>query len=158
MPTPAMTARRRLRDRRGFSIIELMIVFLVFAVVVAIGVPRFNYMRETSNVRSAKSQIASALATARATAVRRSASAEVRRTGNSLVVLSGADTIVRPLMLDTLFKVSISTAPPSVRYDARGIASPMLDSTVRFVFSRESHSDSVCVSRIGAVMREGCLP
>jgi prepilin-type N-terminal cleavage/methylation domain-containing protein len=152
-----MTARRRLRDRRGFSIIELMIVFLVFAVVVAIGVPRFNYMRETSNVRSAKAQIASVLATARATAVSRSGSAEVRRSGNSLVVLAGVDTVVRPLMLDSLFKVSISLAPTSITYDARGLASPMLDSTVRFVFSRDSHSDSVCVSRVGAVMREGCL-
>jgi prepilin-type N-terminal cleavage/methylation domain-containing protein len=141
--------------RAGFSIVELLVVFAVLAVVMAIGVPRFDYMRATSNVRSAKLQVTSAVATARATAVRRSRAARVVRTGNQIRVVSDIDTVVPPIALDASYKVTLDVAPTEIGYDARGLAA--LDSTVKFVLTRGTIRDSVCVTRAGAVMWEGCL-
>jgi len=152
---PLRNSRRPRESRRGFSIIELMIVFLVFGVVAAIGFPRFSYAREVAAMRSAKTQIATTLATARAAAIRRSGGAEVRATGNSISVVAGTETVVPPILLDSTYHVSLAVAPGVVRYDARGLA--VLDSTVKFVFTRATHRDSVCITRLGAVMREGCL-
>ncbi|MFL5578883.1 MAG: GspH/FimT family pseudopilin [Gemmatimonadaceae bacterium] len=158
-----LSRRSRRAWRRGFSIIELMIVFVIFGLVLAIGVPRFNYMRETSQMRSAKSQITSLLATARATAIRRAKATEVRRDANMLVVISGTDTVVRPVRLDTLYRVTLATAAPTtVRYDARGVASSMASGATAltygtFKFQRESFADSVCVTRLGQVQKDGCF-
>ena len=143
------------KHRAGFSIVELLVVFAVLAVVLAIGVPHFDYVRATSNMRSAKSQVTAAVATARATAVRRSRGARVVRTGNQIRVVSDVDTVVPPIALDVSYKVTLEVAPAEIGYDARGLA--MMDSTVKFVLTRGTIRDSVCVTRVGAVMKEGCL-
>ena len=149
--------RTRRAARRGFSIIELMTVFVVFALVVMIGVPRFDYMRATTHMRSAKAEITSMLATARATAVRRGRPAELRRNANQMWVTSGGAMIVRPVQFDSLYRVTLaSTAPTVVVYDSRGLAN-LTSGTGVFAFTRETHRDSVCVTRFGAIMKDGCL-
>ena len=152
--------RPRPATRRGFSFIEMMVVFVIFGLVAAIGVPRFDYMRATTKMRSAETQITSMLATARATAIRRG-SATVTRTGNTLTVTSPIAVspftvaIVPAMKFDTLYQVTITEAPASVTYDSRGLAT--LGASARYVFTRDAYADTVCVTRFGAVMKDGCL-
>ena len=164
--------RPRRAPRRGFSFIELMIVFVIFGLIATIGVPRFDYMRSTTKMRSAKTHITSTLATARATAIRRGRVAEVRRTNNVITVVSETvtggttvtETIVQPVRLDSLYGVTVAaTAPTLVRYDSRGLASlvtgtgNLTSGTGVFAYTRDTYRDSVCITRFGAVMKDGCL-
>lgn len=50
------------RDERGFSVIELMIVTLIIAILIAIAVPTFAGARQRANDRAAQSLLRHALA------------------------------------------------------------------------------------------------
>src|ERR671931_541343 len=57
--------------RRGFSLIEMFVVFVVVGVIVMIGAPRLRDAFEKTNVRSARIAVATSAAIARAAAVQR---------------------------------------------------------------------------------------
>ncbi|HTJ23341.1 MAG TPA: type II secretion system protein [Gemmatimonadaceae bacterium] len=160
-PPPASIGHRsrlRSRARRGFSIIELLVVLIVSGFVMAIGVPRFAAMRDRMALRSAKQQMAAYLVTARAAAIRRSStavfsvqnstiSARVKlpdgtqsSLGGKVPLLSARGVAVAP---------SISAADSLVAYDSRGMAN--LSSARVYLFTRNSKKDSICVSRLGLI-------
>ena len=57
--------------RKGFSLIEMMFVFVLAGVMMAIGFPRLRNSLEKQNIRSSKALLATLAATARGTAVAR---------------------------------------------------------------------------------------
>ena len=63
-------------SRRGFSLIELITVFVLIGVIAAIGFPRLRDALEKQNVRSAKALIATMAATARGAAIQRGCAAD----------------------------------------------------------------------------------
>lgn len=149
----------QMRNRAGFTMIEMLIVMVIFAVLTAVALPKLGKSRNLSNVSSAKTQIAMMLSTAKGAAVSRGSNAIMRRTGNTIWVsgTTTADTIVRPQALGTLYGVTISvpTGSDSVLFDARGMA--QLSTQTRFVITRQTKIDTVCVTRGGAIMQKGCL-
>ncbi|HEY2164609.1 MAG TPA: prepilin-type N-terminal cleavage/methylation domain-containing protein, partial [Gemmatimonadaceae bacterium] len=74
MTSLALYARVRgsSRSRRGFSLIEMMVVLVIAGITMAMAMPKFAGMRDRMAVRSAKQQFSSYLATARAAAIRQS--------------------------------------------------------------------------------------
>lgn len=59
MPLPAH------RDERGFSLIELMVVVLIIAILIAIAIPTFMGARQTANDRATQANVRNAFTAAR---------------------------------------------------------------------------------------------
>jgi prepilin-type N-terminal cleavage/methylation domain-containing protein len=43
---------QRLNNRKGFNILELMIVFAIIGILAAIAIPQFNRLREKQNAKN----------------------------------------------------------------------------------------------------------
>src|SRR2546423_12524541 len=72
--------------RKGFSLIEMMFVFVLAGVLMAIGSPRLRTSLEKQNVRNAKALVGPLAVTARSTAVQRGCNATLNMTADSVWV------------------------------------------------------------------------
>src|SRR2546423_5927415 len=79
------------RHRRGFTAIELMMVLTIVGALAVVVLPRASKVIERSELRSAKQEIATIMAVARAAAIQNGRPARIARTSNMLrvSVLSG---------------------------------------------------------------------
>ena len=57
---------REMKDEDGFTLIELMVVVLIIAILIAIAIPTFLGLRERAQNRSAQSDLRNALTAAKA--------------------------------------------------------------------------------------------
>ena len=156
------------RHRYGFSFIEMLMVFVILGIIFTLGLPRFVDARRSFAVRSAKDNIAAYLATARAAAIRRgqparfvvdevSIDVQVQTTPGVFTPLSvrGDGTSASRRDLSSEFGVKIEPSGATiVEFNSRGFA--QLGGTQRFALVRDTKRDSVCVSGLGVIMRQGC--
>ena len=156
------------RTRHGFSFIEMLMVFVILGIILSLGLPRFTDARRSLAVRSARDNVAAYMATARAAAIRRGQPArfvvdgstidvEVETASGAFVPLTlradGTTASRRDLGLD--FGVIIeSSGATTIEYNPRGFA--QLGGTQRFAVVRQEKRDSVCVSGLGVILRQGC--
>ena len=156
-PSSGQCSRRRPRARRGFSIVELLVVLIVSGVVMRMAMPRFAAMRDRMSLRSAKQQMAAYLVSARAAAIRRSTtavfsvqnstiSARVKRPDGTQSSLGGTV----PLLSARGVTVSPGggATADTIVYDSRGMATTPAHT---YVLTRNSKKDSICVSRLGLI-------
>lgn len=134
--------------------VELMIAVVVMGIIMAVGAPKLNAIRDRSAVRSATQQVGAYVATARAAAIRRGMRANFKRAADTMwieIQQPGAPEIIAPrIPLGETFNVTLSTETDSIVFDARGFAiSPANQS--KFVVRRAGASDSTCVTRLGMV-------
>src|SRR5262249_28832905 len=78
--------RRVSMGRKGFSLIEMMFVFVLAGVIMAIGFPRLRNSLEKQNIRSSKALLGTLAVTARSTAVQRGCNATLNMTVDSVWV------------------------------------------------------------------------
>jgi len=149
------------RNRRGFSLTELLIVVAIVAMVTRLSLPKLNATRDRNALRAAKLQVASYIATARAAAIRRSQPAQFftsSSTAWATVGTTSRSSVSGTIRLTNL-KVAVSSnnagvnpANDSILFDARGMASN-LGGTRVYRLSRNNLTDSICVSRLGLITR-----
>jgi prepilin-type N-terminal cleavage/methylation domain-containing protein len=152
-----------LANRKGFSLLEMLVVFALIAILTAIALPKFHQYRDGANLRSARDQVHSYVTMARAAAVRRGVPSEFRASGNSIwITVANATTGVQEpfapaVPLDELrgATLSVTTNAETIRFDGRGMANLGTSGVLRV--TRGPRSDSVCVTPLGMVMRGGCL-
>jgi type IV pilus assembly protein PilA len=58
--------RKRMQDDKGFTLIELMVVVLIIAILIAIAIPTFLGLRERAQDRAAQSNLRNAMTAAKA--------------------------------------------------------------------------------------------
>jgi type IV pilus assembly protein PilA len=58
--------RQRIQDDKGFTLIELMVVVLIIAILIAIAIPTFLGLRERAQDRAAQSDLRNGLTAAKA--------------------------------------------------------------------------------------------
>jgi prepilin-type N-terminal cleavage/methylation domain-containing protein len=148
------------RNRSGYTIIEMIVVLVIFAVVTSLSIPRLHAATSSAGLRSARTQTAIYLATAHALAVQRGRESRFVRSGNSVTVTvdsSGTQVVYgRPHDLSREHGVSIpTTSHDTIRFDPRGFAIGA-GTTEKVVLTRDGMRDSVCMSKLGKIITRGC--
>jgi prepilin-type N-terminal cleavage/methylation domain-containing protein len=147
-----------MQQRRGFTLIEVLMVITIVGILLGVVVPRYGAISGAMSVHSAKQELGSMLAQGRASAIRTDQTVLVVRTGNvmSLIGVSGAgSTIISQQDLGSQFGVTISASRDTVTYDSRGMVTGN-SATLKFVVTNGSTRDSVCLMALGKVTRTGC--
>ena len=145
--------------RKGFSLIEMMFVFVLAGVIMAIGFPRLKDSLEKQNIRSSKALLATLAATARGTAVQRGCNATLNMTTDSIWVTACSLTPpFNPVQVGTKklvgeeFGVTLVPSTASIVYDPRGIRSQFQATSIRIVGAH--YTDSVVINQVGKVTRQ----
>ena len=145
--------------RKGFSLIELMFVFVLAGVILAIGFPRLQNGLEKQNIRSAKALLSTLVATARGTAVQRGCAATLNMTTDSIwVTACGVNPPAASVQIGTKklvgdeFSVTLAPSAAAVVYDPRGIATVFQTTSVRITGAH--YTDSVVINSVGKVIRQ----
>jgi prepilin-type N-terminal cleavage/methylation domain-containing protein len=146
-------------DRKGFSLIELMFVFVVAGVIMALGFPRLKNGLEKQNIRSSKALLTTLVATARSTAVQRGCNATLNMSADSVWVTAcgvnppaASVTVGTKKLVGSEFSVSLVPSVAAIVYDPRGLRTSFVTSSVRIVGVH--YSDSVIINQVGKVIRQ----
>lgn len=148
------------RNRLGYTIMEMVVVLVLFGVITALSIPRLHAASSSAGLRSARQQTAIYLAQAHSLAIQRGREAWFQRSGNIVKVTvdsSGTQIVYgRAHDLSDEHGVTIpSTSHDIIKFDARGYAIGA-SSIEKVVLTRDGLRDSVCVSKLGKVINRGC--
>lgn len=151
--------------RAGFSLVELLTVFVLVAVLSMVVGPRLGAVRAGSAVRAARLELGAAVDAARAAAMQRGRPARVVVRGDRVTAsvdtgAAGRMTLV-DVPLDAEYGVTTAFGTPAdtlVAFDGRGLASPRLGRVARIVvrYPAPIVRDSICVSSLGQLLPRGC--
>ncbi len=144
---------------KGFTLIELLVVIGLIGVMATIAFRTLGGGFSKQQVRSARDQVASMHAKARANAIRRGSLTTLHlKNGNLLITarepLTGTpDTIGAIYDVVAQYGVSFGTYPTrdSLVFDSRGIGTET--STTDIVVSKSGHADTVTVSAVGRILK-----
>src|SRR3989475_5188709 len=105
--------------RRGFTVIEMIIVVAIIGIIALIGFPKISKTLDKTNVRSARDAVGTLAGTARAAAIQRGCRGVLHFTTNTVWVTTACpakvDTVSGVPDLDALFKVTSSPSRDSVQ-------------------------------------------
>lgn len=146
-------------NERGFTMIELFVVFVLISAMVAMAIPRIADRLTKSNVRSARDAVATLASTARAAAIQRGKSTTLKHSGTAVLVTSSN---VVTGVLDTVGRnatdiysryggVAMTWSRDSVRYDPRGIGQESSNTTI--IFSKSGYADTLTISSVGTILQ-----
>lgn len=142
-------------SRRGFTLIEILVVVVIMGLMVLIAFPRLRDQIVRSDVRGAASRVASTYAQARATAIQTGRPTTLNVAGNNLWVTTTVggtlDTVGSVQYLDSLYHVTLGSNTAAIQIDARGIANVLPDA--EFVVTRGSYSRMITVGRFGSIVK-----
>ena len=138
--------------RRGMTIVEIVVVLSVIALVMGIVGPSLVRLRDGIAVRNATAEAISAFATARRSAVVRSATAAlgVDRPPGFVTVSVGGE-IVLQRNLEHAYGVTLSSTRDSTAYSSRGHGFGAAH--LSLVIARGQVAETIFVSREGRVRR-----
>jgi prepilin-type N-terminal cleavage/methylation domain-containing protein len=147
-----MTARRK-----GFTLIEIIMVMVIMGIVMMMALPKYGTMNDRNQMRSAKDGLAARISAARAVAVASGKPATFAIAGDSMSVslLSNGTSTNKGATVNLYrqFGVHMTSGNANVVFDGRGMAN---QTALKLKFSRGTISDSLCVSKLGLINRHGC--
>ena len=147
-----------MRQHRGFTLVEILVVITIVGILLSVVVPRYGSVAAAMRVHSAKQEMSSMLTQARATAIQTDRTVQVIRSNNlvTLVSVNGAiRTTISQQDLGTQFGITLSSTKDTVGYDSRGMVAGN-SVTLKFVVTNGVTRDSVCLMALGTISRTGC--
>jgi prepilin-type N-terminal cleavage/methylation domain-containing protein len=145
--------------RKGFSLVEMMFVFVLVGVIMAIGYPRLQNSVEKQNIRSSKALLGTLAVTARSVAVQRGCNATLNMSADSVwVTACGVNPPVAVVAVGTKklvgseFGVTMVPSAATITYDPRGIRTSFQTTSIRIIGAH--YSDSVVINQVGKVTRQ----
>jgi hypothetical protein len=153
------TSRRslpRFDARLGATLIETTIVLTLAGLTAMVSIPRAQRVIAATNVRSARTLVATYIDKAHFTSIARGGGAAINLTADGRIWVTapkvsgaGLDTIGRIEQLQTRYGVTLQMASDStqIAYDALGIGTTGSSLTIGIVGS--SHTDTLAVSASG---------
>ena len=151
--------------RRGFTLVELVIVLTMLGIVAGITVSGYTRSRARVQNGTAQRYLETYAVGARAAAMLRGRSTTLNVLGDAVWVTAdsaGTQLPLRPpINLRNTFGVTTSGTQSTVSFDPRGFATALPEAGVRFVIAPASGSsgsvrDTVCVSRTGQIRTRRC--
>jgi prepilin-type N-terminal cleavage/methylation domain-containing protein len=152
--------------RRGFSLIELLLVIVIIGLVGLIATPRLRTSLERSKVRAVRSSLANYVSKARATAVARGCQATLNVTGGAAGTVwitacltttvgagGGTETVGQRDSIAANNKVTITTDVASLVFDRRGIRTDRALSTIVVQSNTSTLKDSIQINQVGRVIQ-----
>jgi prepilin-type N-terminal cleavage/methylation domain-containing protein len=163
MPTRAPQFRSTARltsiaHRRGFTLIEILIVIVMISLISLVAIPRFATGNGRRNMESARLRTAAALSTARQAAIQKGEPVVFTLTSDIVTVKLKATTdvsnILSPIPLYTLYKVHAETSsdPLIIEFNARGFANSGNRLVIQLTRSGVAN-DSIVIRSTGMVQR-----
>ncbi|HYW30645.1 MAG TPA: type II secretion system protein [Gemmatimonas sp.] len=159
-----MPLTRRL-SRRGFTLIEALMVITILGLMYLMVMPRITDSRSSTSLRAASQELRSAFAAARAAALQKGKVATLTLTSttarvNVLSGLNGTDIIVYgPIRFDRELNSSLSSiasAPMTVSFDPRGLMTPIPVAAYKYKLTNGTKADTVCISTAGVILSRSC--
>jgi prepilin-type N-terminal cleavage/methylation domain-containing protein len=155
-----------MRNSRGFTLIELIVVVMVIGVVIGIAAPRVKDGMEKINVREAKVSMANFVARARGSAVARGCQSTLNMTtgttGRVWVTSCKTGDLGRTLAIDTVgsveqiatkYGVNLSSTANTITFDRRGIATNFAFQTIKVTGNTYATvNDSIRINPVGKVL------
>jgi prepilin-type N-terminal cleavage/methylation domain-containing protein len=154
-----------LRNRKGVTLLEVMTVVTMGAIMMVFALPKMQSSRTAASMSSARTQVESYLAVARAIAVRNGGKTQLVRYGNTLMIRAdtgtGWVTMGKPVELDATANVTLDATASTISFDSRGLATGLNAAGEKFYFTVASGygagaKDSICVTRFGALLDKKC--
>jgi len=148
-------------DRRGFTVLEMMLVIMILGIVTALGLPRMSAGVSKANVRGARTTLINLLSRTRIAATETNRISVLKIEANNAVILlrprrlpgaGSGDTLGSVARLGDVYGVTITGAIDSVRFDPRGMAGGFGAGT-RFYLARDGISDSIRIDGLGRVTK-----
>lgn len=147
--------------RRGFSLVELLIVVVIIGIMLSIGFPKLRTGMATSNIRGARTALINMIAGARNAGSQTNRSTWVKVAGSRVLVLasprlvtlagSTMDTIGPVQNMDGLYGVSITPSVDSFRFNPTLTSLDVVGKT--FILSRNGYADTVSIDGLGRVSK-----
>ena len=145
-------------NRQGFTLVELLIICSIISILSLVSLPKISAALGKLNVHSAKQEVASYLAQARALAIQNGRVARFIRNGNAVqIALDNGTGGITPIGAQDLYArhgVALSTSRDTVLFDPRGllVGNPGFVAVV----TRGTVRDSVCVVGLGRIATDAC--
>jgi type II secretory pathway pseudopilin PulG len=150
--------------RTGFTIIELLVVFTVAGVLVALFGKGLTSAYAGNSRSSAVRVVSTTLFQARATAIQRNRQSWLVRSGNTIKII--ADSLGTKVQLGktldvnqrygvTLSSISTPSGRDTVSFDARGLITGTT-TAYKIVITKGANADTVCVTGLGNTRSRGC--
>ena len=149
--------------RVGFTLIEIMIVVVIFGIMVLVAYPKVGSALVKNNLRSARTTLANTFSKARAVAMQGSRTARVEVVNNNVFVtasprLDGTangnrDTVGGVQNLNTVYGVTLSPSAASIAYDPRGFAAGLSATPLKLYLTRSGKRDSLALDYLGRVTK-----
>ena len=149
-----------MKNRRGFSLVELTVSVAFVGVLTALVAPKVSEASDYNNILTAKRMVVTHFSSAQSTAVQRGRPVKVTIENDSIwltLVRTTGDTVITPKRSLAALGADVETNLPTVTYDSRGFAMGLPLAGVKVRFHGITASDSVCVTRCGMVLRKGCI-
>jgi prepilin-type N-terminal cleavage/methylation domain-containing protein len=148
-------------ERRGFTVIEMLLVVIILGIITIIGLPRMREGATKASVRGARTTLINLLARTRIAATENNRISVLKIAGNDAVILlrprrlpgaGNADTLGDVMRLGDAYGVTVTGAMDSVRFDPRGLATGFGTGTT-FLLAKNGIGDSVRIDGLGRVVK-----